>query len=246
MAGRLLRALSTQLRRLVSIEPRLLLALAAVAGGTWLFSAMADEVAEGETHRVDRAILLAMRNPGNIEQPIGPPYVQIAARDVTALGGVVVLGFLTLVVGIFLMLSKRVRMALFVWGAVASGAALSTALKALFDRPRPELFPHGTVAYYASFPSGHAMLSAVTYLTLGALLAKSQRRRRIKVFVMAVAIFVTVAVGLSRVYLGVHWPTDVLAGWTAGAVWAIVCWEAADWLQRRRRLQDDGGPPLES
>lgn len=246
-AARLLRTTSTQFKRLALIEPRLLLALAAVAGGIWLFAAIADEVAEGETHRVDRAVLLAMRNPGNVEQPIGPPYVQMSARDITALGGVVFLGFLTLVVGVFLMLSSRTRMALFVWAAVASGAALSTALKALFDRPRPELVPHGTIAYHASFPSGHAMLAAVTYLTLGALLAKSQQRRRIKIFVLAVAIFVTVAVGLTRIYLGVHWPTDVLAGWTAGAVWALVCWEVADWLERRRALpENEGGPQLES
>jgi len=229
--------LSSWLRRLAELEPRVLLAITALAGGILLFAALADEASEGETHHLDRTVLLAMRNPSTL-QPIGPPYLQEAARDFTALGGVVVLALLTLGVGLFLLLSERARMGLFVWAAVASGALASTALKAAFNRPRPQLVPHAVIAYYSSFPSGHSMLSAITYLTLGALIARSQRRKRIKVFVLAVAVFITVGVGLTRIYLGVHWPTDVLAGWTAGAVWALICWETAGWLQRRRTLQD--------
>ncbi len=224
------------------IEVGLLVTLAALAGGIWLFVAIADDVSEGEMQRFDRGILLAMRNPANHEQPVGPPYIQEAARDFTALGGVAVLTFLTLVVGIFLILSGRARMALFVWAAVVSGAALSTGLKAFFSRPRPELVPHGADVYGYSFPSGHSMLSAITYLTLGALVARSQRRKRVRVFVVCVALFVTLAVGLTRIYLGVHWPTDVLAGWTAGAVWALLWWTTAGWLQRRRTLREGGGP----
>lgn len=230
---------------MAGLEPRVLLIIAALAGGILLFASIADEVSEGDTHHFDRTILLGMRNPSTL-QPVGPPYLQEAARDFTALGGVVVLTLLTVCVGLFLFLSERVRMGLFVWAAVASGALVSTALKAGFNRPRPELVPHAAGAYYSSFPSGHSMLSAITYLTIGALIARSQRRKRIKVFVLAVAVFITVCVGITRVYLGVHWPTDVLAGWTAGAVWALICWEIADWLQRRRALQDEGGPPLES
>ena len=81
------------------------------------------------------------------------------------------------------------------------------------------------------------MMSAVVYLTLGALLARSQPRKRLKAYFLLVAAFLTLIVGVSRVYLGVHWPTDVLAGWTAGAVWAILCWLAARRLQRSRRLE---------
>jgi len=84
-----------------------------------------------------------------------------------------------------------------------------------------------------SFPSGHAFLSAVTFLTLGALLARVQREPGLKAYMLGVAIALTIVVGLSRLYLGVHWPTDVLAGWCAGAAWAILCWSAADRLQRR-------------
>ena len=128
-------------------------------------------------------------------------------------------------------------MAFFVVGSVLSGQAVGMILKDAFQRQRPDLVP--TSAYFsgASFPSGHTMMSAVTYLTLGALLARSQERRRLKAYFLLVAIFLTLAVGVTRVYLGVHWPTDVLAGWTAGAVWALLCWLTARRLQSRRTLE---------
>ena len=130
-------------------------------------------------------------------------------------------------------------MALFVCGSVLGGVAVSTVLKDVLQRPRPDLVPYSVYVSGASFPSGHSMMSAVTYLTLGALLARSHERKRLKVYFLLVAIFLTFAVGVTRVYLGVHWPTDVLAGWTAGAVWALLCWLAARWLQSRRTLEPD-------
>jgi undecaprenyl-diphosphatase len=114
---------------------------------------------------------------------------------------------------------------------------LSTALKLGFARPRPDLVPHGVRVYTASFPSGHAMLSAVTYLTLGALLARVQPQRRVKAFLLGLAIALTVLIGMSRVYLGVHWPSDVLAGWCGGAAWASLCWFVALQLQRRGEVE---------
>ena len=105
--------------------------------------------------------------------------------------------------------------------AVGGGVLLSTLLKIGFDRPRPDLVPHGAVVY-ASFPSGHAMLSAVVYLTLGALLARVQPRRLLKLYLLGLAILLTVAVGISRVYLGVHWPTDVVAGWASAPLGAAL------------------------
>ena len=125
------------------------------------------------------------------------------------------------------------------WWRSAAACSLSTLLKIGFDRPRPDLVPHEAIVYTASFPSGHAMLAAVVYLTLGALLARVQPRRLLKLYLLGLAILLTVAVGASRVYLGVHWPTDVVAGWAVGAAWALLCWAAALWLQRQGRVETD-------
>ena len=109
----------------------------------------------------------------------------------------------------------------------------STLLKMGFDRARPDLVPHGSFVSTASFPSGHAMMSAVTYLTLGALLASVHSPTRVKAYLLALALVLTLLVGLSRIYLGVHWPTDVAAGWAVGAAWALLSSLAMRWLQKR-------------
>lgn len=218
-------------------ELAILLAIGGIAAGVWMFAMIADRVAEGGGPRAfDRRLLLAMRRPGDLA-PIGPLAVQDAARDITALGGVVVVGLLTLVTSGFLALDGKRRMALFVCGSVLSGLIAGTILKDLFVRPRPDLVPRAAYASGSSFPSGHSMMSAITYLTLGALLARSHERKRLKSYFFLLAVLLTLLVGVSRVYLGVHWPTDVLAGWTAGAVWALLCWLAARWLQSRRALE---------
>ena len=217
-------------------ESVLLLAIGGLAGGVWLFAALADEVMEGGTQKFDRTVLLAFRHPGDLT-PIGSPAVQDAARDITALGGVIVLTLLTLGVTIFLALDVKKHMALFVCGSIFSGLLASTLLKHYFDRARPDLVPFTVYVSTSSFPSGHSMMSAVTYLVLGALLARSQERKLVKAYFLLGAVFLTILVGVSRVYLGVHWPTDVLAGWTAGAVWALLCWLLARRLQGRHTLE---------
>lgn len=219
-------------------ELAVLLALVGAAAGVWLFVLIAGEVIEGDTASMDRRLLLAFRHQGDLS-PMGPPAVQDAARDITALGGPSVLTLVTLITVGFLLLDRRRHMALFVCASVASGLGLSTILKDLYQRPRPDLVPHAAFAATTSFPSGHSMLSAVTYLTLGALLARSQSRKRLKAYFLFVAVILTFLIGVSRVYLGVHWPTDVLAGWTAGASWAIACWLAARWLQRRHTIEGE-------
>lgn len=218
-----------------------LLAIGSVAAGVWLFAALADEVMEGGTRKVDTTLLLALRRPGDLE-PLGSPAVLNAARDITALGGPAVLTLLTAAVSLFLALDGKKHMALFVCGSIGSGLLLSNLLKDTFDRPRPEIVPHEVYASSYSFPSGHSMLSAITYLTLGAILARSHERKLLKTYFLVTAVFLTVLIGVTRVYLGVHWPTDVLAGWTAGAVWALLCWLLARWLQSRRALEPETEP----
>jgi undecaprenyl-diphosphatase len=105
----------------------------------------------------------------------------------------------------------------------------------MFLRPRPDLVAHYSIVHTSSFPSGHSMMAAIAYLTAGALIARAEPKRRVKTFVMTLAVLLTVLTGISRVYLGVHWPSDVVAGWLAGAGWAAVCWSLAGFLQWRSR-----------
>ncbi|MEQ8662845.1 MAG: phosphatase PAP2 family protein [Gammaproteobacteria bacterium] len=218
-------------------ELGLVAAIAIVAGGSWIFVEVSEEVVEGETHALDRALILALRNPADPGDPVGPGWVEELGRDVTALGGVGVLTYVTLAVVVYLVLQRQRRAALYVAAAIALGMLISFALKTGFDRPRPELVPHGSLVYTSSFPSGHSMMAALVYLTLGVLLARLQPRRQLKAYVIGLAVLTALAVGISRVYLGVHWPTDVVAGWVAGAVWAMTCWTVALWLQRRRAVE---------
>jgi undecaprenyl-diphosphatase len=224
-------------------ELGLLLGIALIVAGAWIFIALADEVVEGGTAQIDRTILLAMRHSQEPHDPIGGPVIEEAARDITALGGTTVLCLFTLVTCGYLFLDGKGHMAAFVLASVVTGLIAGTVLKELFKRPRPNLVPHAVYTVSTSFPSGHSMMAAVTYLTLGALLARSERRKRVKAYFLIVAAFLSGAVGVTRVYLGVHWPTDVLAGWTAGAVWAILCWTVARWLQGRHQIEEEISPP---
>jgi undecaprenyl-diphosphatase len=229
------------LRKRLHAELLPLVALVLLAGGIWAFAELADEVREGETRQIDERIILAMRTPGDPNDPIGPRWVEETERDFTALGGVAVMALLTLAVSGFLFLDRKNRAAVLVLVAVGGGLLLSAVLKHGYERPRPDLVPHGSYVYTSSFPSGHSTMAAATYLTLGALLARVQPRRRMKVFLLGVALLITLLVGISRVYLAVHWPTDVLAGWTLGGLWALVCWLLARWLQRRGEVETDRG-----
>jgi undecaprenyl-diphosphatase len=212
-------------------EIGLILAFAIVAGLIWGFIALSDEVFEGDADPFDRTVAAAMQGPGPGYDPIGPSWLEELARDVTALGSYAFLGFLSFgIVGYFLLTDRRAHAAL-VAVSVIGGVLISNLLKTLFDRARPELATEVKV-FTASFPSGHAMLSAVSFLTLGALLAQGSADTRVKAYIAALAIILTVAVGTTRVYLGVHHATDVLAGWCVGSAWALLCWTLAQWLRR--------------
>jgi undecaprenyl-diphosphatase len=229
-------------QRLVDVgrrELHLLIPLLLLAAALWIFVSIADEVVEGESHAFDKAVLLAMRTPHDLSDPRGPLWLEELARDFTALGGTGVLTFLILVALGFLLLQGKPRVTGVLIVALGGGMLLSPALKSGFDRPRPDLVPHEVLVYSASFPSGHALHAAVVYLTLGALLARVQPHRRLKGYVLTVSMVLMILVGCTRVYLGVHWPTDVLAGWAAGAAWAILFWLITFWLQQRGYLESD-------
>ena len=201
------------------------------------FFALAHEVGEGSTEALDRRVLLALRNPHDLSDPIGPRWLEETMRDITGLGSVFTVVFVTVAVAAYLALTNRRRIAAYVIAAVGGGEAVSTVLKLFYHRPRPDLVPHGMEVFTASFPSGHAMMSAIAYLTLAILLARVDRNRRVKAFVLALGVSVTMLVGISRIYLGVHWPSDVVAGWCVGAAWASLCWFVALQLQRRGEVE---------
>ena len=232
--------------RLNEIGP--LLSLSACGFFAWAFIELADEVQEGETHALDSELLLALRDPQNPANPLGPSWLEESARDITGLGGYAILSIITLATWAYLLMTRRHGAALLVIVAIVGGMLISTGLKMGFERPRPDLVPHATRIYTASFPSGHAMMSAITYLTLGALLARVEKSRRASAFIMGLAIIMTVLVGVSRVYLGVHWPSDVVAGWAVGAAWAALCWFVALQLQRGGQVEKPGetSPPSDA
>jgi undecaprenyl-diphosphatase len=213
------------LRNLIRrLETRALLLWLAAAGAIWGFLKLAGEMTEGETNAFDSKILLALRRPGDLVDPIGSRSVEESMRDITALGGVTFLTLLTVVATLALLFHGKWKRALVFAGTVIAAELSSEVLKQVYDRPRPTLVPHGSYVYSASFPSGHSTLAAATFLTLATIIASLEPDRATKSLAYAVAIALTVMVGFSRVYLGVHWPSDVLGGWFLGAAWALVAW----------------------
>ena len=232
-ATKWLRTLVQRVRRADRLQIAVLLALLAIVLGSWAFIALADEVVEQESHAIDVRILQALREPEDPATIRGPPWIEEAARDLTALGGVPVLAMFTLAAALYLFLRGLRLYALLVTAAVSGGALLFSLFKAMFGRPRPTIVPMLVQESAPSFPSGHATLSAVVYLSVAVLLARFESSAMLRAYLLAVGLFVTVVVGLTRVLLGVHYPTDVLAGWSLGLAWAALCWLVAVWLQAR-------------
>jgi undecaprenyl-diphosphatase len=223
----------------IGLDLTMLLAVLIAVGGVWGFVEIADEVTEGETKSFDEWAVRALRKADDPATPLGPRWLHEVGRDVTALGGVAVLVMITMAVVGFLWMQKKYHAMWVVVAATTGGLIISTLLKNLFARPRPEIVVHLSHVYTSSFPSGHSMLAAVVYLTLGALLARFIEGRWSKFYFLGIAMLLTLVVGVSRVYMGVHYPTDVLAGWTAGLAWAVVCWLVARYLQRRGAVERD-------
>lgn len=224
-----------------------LAAFSVIALGGVIFADLAEDSREPGTQAFDLAVLHALHPYADHARPLGPPWAGIVATDITALGSTALLVLFALVaVGLLLMLNKRLSALLLVVG-LAGGLALSEGLKAVFERERPPLEYQSVHTLNASFPSGHALLSAVFYLTLGVMLTRAFPSRRLKAYVIGVAILMTLLVGTSRIYLGAHWATDVFAGWCVGAAWAMALWLVSYTVERRQRrhhsaLQDQPTP----
>lgn len=197
----------------------------------WAFVEVAEEVSEGDHESFEAKIMRSMRQTDHPELLRGPDWLLVTARDVTALGGAAATILLVgLTVG-YLLVNRRHVVALFIFVSVGGGFLLSLVLKNFFTRSRPEIVPHLMAEVSSSFPSGHSMSSAVVYMTLGMLLARTAASWPQKIYLICAALLLTGLIGVSRVAMGVHYPTDVLAGWLAGMAWALLCWTVAYWLQ---------------
>jgi undecaprenyl-diphosphatase len=216
-----------------STDLAVLLAVLAILLGTCGFIAVAVGVSRGITQNVDETLLRMPRDPTDPARTLGPAWLEEVARDLTAVGGIAALCLVTAAVSGYLLICHKYHALALLLSATLGGLVLSTLLKERFDRPRPEVVPHKSLVMTSSFPSGHSLNSAVVYLTLGSLLAGLSQQRRLKLYFFGVAMLLTFLVGVSRVYMGVHYPTDVMAGWLAGLAWAILCSLVARWMQRR-------------
>jgi undecaprenyl-diphosphatase len=186
----------------------------------YVFLEISSEVHDGETQSIDNAILRALRTPDDVQVPIGPHWLLHAAQDISALGGTAVISLITLTVLGYFIISRRFHAAGFLSVSVLGATIAIIVLKGFFGRPRPSIVPHLVEVTQASFPSGHALISAMFYLTLGAMLARATTCKSLKLYAISVAILLTLLIGLTRCYLGVHYPSDVLAGWCVGTAWA--------------------------
>ena len=233
---------SSLLAKLAGREIGVIVGVFAGAALLLLFGLLAGEVIEGDTRRLDMRVLAAFTVEGNPADRLGPAWFEEMVRDLTALGSYAFIIIIVVAAVGYLLLVRKAGLAALMVGAVVGGMLISTLLKELYSRPRPDI-EHGVRVFTASFPSGHATLSAVTFLTLAALLTRVNPRRRVKIYFVALAVILTLVVGTSRVYLGVHYPSDVLAGWCIGSAWAVLCWAGALWLQRRGSAPPPGDQP---
>lgn len=199
----------------------------------WGYFEIAEDYPEGAYKVFDASILRALRTPDNLAEPVGPGWLPSAVRDVSALGSGVILTLITIGTAGYLLLVGRWRNGLAVVLAYAGGELLNVGLKSIAARPRPEIVPHLIEVTSTSFPSGHSMLSAIVYLSVGAVLAKNSHGRKTSAYILSLAVLLTLLAGCSRIYLGVHYPSDVIAGWIAGTAWALFCVASQTWFERR-------------
>jgi len=222
--------------KLMNIEIRVILAFFVVVSLIWIFFILANAVNAGTTQKLDVKIIEYFRNPAD-NSPAGPVWLPDVMRDITSLGGGTVITIITLIVIFYLIINKKYNEMILVLTAVIGGAVIGFGLKEIFGRERPDLIFRLVDVKSLSFPSGHSMMSTVIYLSLAALLSRIERERKVRVYIISVALFLSFIIGLSRIYLGVHYPTDVIGGWTIGLAWAAICWFFAKYLQRKNVIE---------
>jgi undecaprenyl-diphosphatase len=204
-----------------------------------IFAWVADAVTDRNTQSFDEQLMRRLRDPVRPSEPVGPEWLQGAMRDLTALGSGTVLVLFVLAVAGALLARRQYHALVLLLVSALGGMLLNMLLKPVFGRPRPDIALRLTEVRSLSFPSGHAMGSAIIYMTLAALLSRLVQTRALKVYFLGLAVLLTFLVGASRVYLGVHYPTDVLAGWAVGLAWALLCWTIARHLQRRGSVEPE-------
>lgn len=239
MIRRIVDDLKRRWKQLGGLELSLLISLALVVGGIWSFAELAEELIGEEPHQLDREILLALRDPQNPDDPIGPLWVEEAMVDFTTLANTALLGLITAAIVGYFVLRRNYSSALWIVLTILGATLLTTFFKEIFGRVRPDIVPSLDRVTSPSFPSGHSSAAAATYLTLGALVARYLDRRRLQVYVLLLAMLIVLLVGFSRVYLGVHWPSDVLGGWVLGTVWAIITLQLELWWERWQRRSSE-------
>ena len=226
------------IHELFTKEVKVLLVLLLLFSAALAFISVGNLVSAGSTRNFDISIIESFRDKNDLSKPIGSQWLLDFMTDVTSLGSATVLTFITIFVSVFLLLQKKYDAFLLLVLATIGGALISVLLKEIYSRERPDLIFRLATVSSLSFPSGHSMMSAVFYLTQAAIVARFQRERKIRIYILSIAIFLTLIIGISRVFLGVHYPTDVLGGWTIGFAWASFCWVIAWYIQRRKRLRN--------
>lgn len=204
-----------------------------------IFAWVADAVTDRQAQSFDEQLMRRLRDPVRLSEPRGPEWLLGAMRDLTALGSATVLVLFVLAVAGALLARRQYHALVFLLVAALGGMLLNILLKPVFGRARPDIALRLTEVRSLSFPSGHAMGSAIIYFTLAALLARLVEPRALKLYFLGLAALLSFLVGASRVYLGVHYPTDVLAGWTVGLAWALLCWTVARYLQGRGSVEPE-------
>jgi undecaprenyl-diphosphatase len=201
-------------------EPRARLLILGMIGSLAAAALLLIGVVTGATDAIDARLFAGVHRLNAGSAVNSPAWFMEALRDVTALGSFTILTFAVVFVAAYLLALRRYRLAILLMASALLATGVSTLLKLAMDRARPSLVEHAVTTYTASFPSGHALLTAAIILPMAVLLSRTSAVPAARWTIVVSGLLITFLVGSSRVYLGVHWPTDVLAGWCIGGFWA--------------------------